>query len=67
MQRKYAKVNQVLPLVNVESQDDQIPVNSQSKVSQTNIPNILKVAGSEATPINRQSGYDRKRRSQTNG
>jgi len=55
--------NQVLPLHEIESQDDQIAVESESRVSALNIANILKIAGAEATPINRQGGYGRKRRS----
>ena len=42
---------------------DQIAVESESRVSALNIANILKAAGAEATPINRQGGYGRKRRS----
>jgi len=55
--------NQVLPLTNVESQDDQIAVESASRVSALNIANILKVAGAKPTAIVRQGGYGRKRRS----
>jgi len=56
-------IDQVLPLTKIESHDDQIAVESESRVSASHIANILKVAGATATPINHQGGYGRKRRS----
>jgi len=58
--RRSPQNKQVLPATNVESQNDQIAVES---VSALNFANILKIAGAKATPIVRQEGYGRKRRS----
>ena len=44
--------NQVLPLAEIESHDDQIAVESESRVSALNIANILKAVRAEPTPIN---------------
>merc|ERR1712088_385130 len=58
--------NQVLPITNIASQDDQVAVESvsQSRVPAAALANILKVAGAGRTPIVRGGGYSgRKRRS----
>merc|ERR1711902_145132 len=58
--------NQVLPITNIQTQDDQLAVESvsTSRVPAAALANILKVAGAGKTPISRGGGYSgRKRRS----
>merc|ERR1712117_426428 len=58
--------NQVLPLTNIQTQDDQSAVESvsTSRVPAAALANILKIAGAGKTPIVRTGGYGgRKRRS----
>jgi len=57
--------NQVLPITDISDQDDQIAVESTSasRVSASVLENILRVAGAGKTPIVRQGGYGRKKRS----
>merc|ERR1712025_66556 len=58
--------NQVLPLTNIQTQDDQLAVESvsTSRVPAAALANILKIAGAGKTPIVRSGGYGgRKRRS----
>merc|ERR1711970_1108838 len=58
--------NQVLPITNIASQDDQLAVESvsTSRVPAAALANILKIAGAGKTPIVRSGGYGgRKRRS----
>merc|ERR1712106_1044059 len=57
--------NQVLPITDISDQDDQIAVESTSasRVSASVLGNILRVAGAGKTPIVRQGGYGRKKRS----
>merc|ERR1711970_1489211 len=58
--------NQVLPITNIASQDDQLAVESvsTSRVPAAALANILKVAGAGRTPVSRGGGYSgRKRRS----
>ena len=51
--------NQVLPLTEIESQDDQSAAESESRVSALNIANILKVASAEAIPINQEPNHNK--------
>lgn len=58
--------NQVLPITNIASQDDQLAVESvsSSRVPAAALANILKIAGAGKTPIVRSGGYGgRKKRS----
>merc|ERR1712106_952047 len=57
--------NQVLPITDISDQDDQIAVESTSasRVSASVLENILRVAGAGKTPIVRQGGYGRRKRS----
>merc|ERR1711892_1598901 len=57
--------NQVLPITDISDQDDQIAVESTSasRVSASVLENILRVARAGKTPIVRQGGYGRKKRS----
>jgi len=58
--------NQVLPITNIQTQDDQLAVESvsTSRVPAAALANILKIAGAGKTPIVRSGGYGgRKRRS----
>merc|ERR1712027_119493 len=58
--------NQVLPITNIQTQDDQLAVESvsTSRVPAAALANILKIAGAGKTPIVRTGGYGgRKRRS----
>merc|ERR1712027_232352 len=58
--------NQVLPLTNIQTQDDQLALESESasRVPAAALANILKIAGAGKTPISRGGGYSgRKRRS----
>merc|ERR1712027_223697 len=58
--------NQVLPITNIQTQDDQLAVESvsTSRVPAAALANILKIAGAGKTPIVRGGGYSgRKRRS----
>lgn len=61
--RRSPQDDQALPPSDIDSEDDQIAVESTDRVSASNIANILRVAGAKSTPINRQGGYGRKRRS----
>merc|ERR1712025_442207 len=57
---------QVLPITNIQTQDDQLAVESvsTSRVPAAALANILKIAGAGKTPIVRTGGYGgRKRRS----
>jgi hypothetical protein len=59
----HTEQSEALTLVNTESEDDQIAVESESRVSTLDIANILRIAGAEAKPIDRSPGYGRKKRS----
>merc|ERR1712095_240345 len=58
--------NQVLPITNIQTQDDQLAVESvsTSRVPAAALANILKIAGAGKTPVVRSGGYGgRKKRS----